>query len=306
VILTCYNHEQFVAEALESIRRQSFRDYQLIIVDDCSQDSTVAVVQEYLAKTRLAATLIAHVVNRGLCVSLNEALSIANGDYVALISADDRWLPEKLAKQVHLLDELPQSVGVIYSDAYRIDRDGQALAEMFISFHDPERRVVMNPPGGDVFADLLPYNFIPATATLIRSDCYSAVGRYDESLPYEDWDMWLRISTVYDFAFCEEPTTEYRELSTSLSTTMTSISLHRSRIQILSKYLGLSPEIDRTIGRSIRDSATVQYCEGAINARQYWGDARVGRYTVSALLKVMAHILEPRLAGKWRRAALRR
>jgi glycosyltransferase involved in cell wall biosynthesis len=306
VILLCFNHQQFVEEALESIRRQTFGDYELIIVDDCSQDSTVATVQEYLAKAGLVASLVAHRVNRGVCASLNDALSIAAGDYVAVLSADDRWLPEKLATQVQLLDDLPESVGVIYSDAYRIDEDGQVLAEKFISFHDAAGRVVVNPPSGNIFGCLLQGNFIPATATLIRNSCYSRVGHYDEELPIEDWDMWLRISRTYDFAFCEEPTTEYRELSTSLSTTLHHMSWYRSHLKIVSKHLGISPEIDRTILRSIRDAATVKYCTGAIDARQYWADARGERYRASTVLKVMAHIMEPRLVGKWRRAMLRR
>jgi glycosyltransferase involved in cell wall biosynthesis len=217
VIATCFNHERFVVECLESIRAQSYPSIQLIIADDCSTDGSVPLISQWLRETGTDCTLIVHEENQGVCRTRNEALSHARGRYVSSISTDDSWLPEKLADQVEQMEKLPNSVGVVYGDAQRIDAEGRPLPKSFLE----EIGTVRRPPQGDLYETLLERNFIPAGTTLVRRECYQTVGTYDESLAYEDWDMWLRIARRYEFAFSPRISTRYRVHAESLSHMLT-------------------------------------------------------------------------------------
>lgn len=216
VIALCYNHARFVLECLESIRHQSYKNTELIIVDDCSRDNSVELIRNWIAENEVKCVFIAHGENKGICKSLNEALSHANGKYVMPIATDDVCLPDRLETHVRRMEALPEDVGVLYSDALQIDEDGNLLAgTMRQSLQMPS-----SPPEGDVFLRLLEGNFIPAPTTLIRRACFDKVGLFDERLCYEDWDMWLRIARHYKFAFSPAVSAKYRIVSTSATRVM--------------------------------------------------------------------------------------
>src|SRR6266446_2584505 len=212
----CYNHSRFVVECLDSVRRQTYPNLQVIIFNDCSTDNSVSVIDTWLKKHQLDWQFISHTRNVGICASLNEALRLARGKYVSMIAADDVWLPDKTARQVKMMEQLPEDVGVLYSDAFQIDENGETLPQMFIEAH---RKFVV-PPEGFLFDVLWEGNFIPAMATLIRRECFKQVGPYDEDLCFEDWDMWMRISRTFRFVFDKIPAAKYRIVSSSAARTM--------------------------------------------------------------------------------------
>ena len=212
----CYNHARFVVEALESVRQQTYPNIQLIVWDDCSKDNSVEVIEYWIAKHQVDCTFLKHKINLGICRSLNEALALSHGKYVSGVAADDVWLPTKTATQVGMLERLPEDVGVVYSDAYQIDEGGKLLPEMFIEAH----RLLPTMPEGWIFDTLIQGNFIPAMTSLTRRRCLEVVGNYDENLVFEDWDMWLRISRQYRFAFDRIPSAKYRIVATSMVRTM--------------------------------------------------------------------------------------
>ena len=258
VIALCFNHERFVEECLEGIRRQSYPNIQLIVVDDCSSDDSVAVVRDWLRRTETPATFITHAENQGICRSKNEALAHATGDYVSSISTDDVWLPEKLAVQVEQMENMPPTVGVLYGDAYRMDEDGELLPEMFIAHY----RRFDAPPDGDIFESLLGGNFIPSMTTLVRRECFHTVGGYDEALAYEDWDMWLRIARRYHFAYSSFVSARYRVLDSSLIHVLLGPrrgDYEASNFRIRMKHLGSSREGDRVLREGITQGAEKLY-----------------------------------------------
>jgi dTDP-4-amino-4,6-dideoxygalactose transaminase/glycosyltransferase involved in cell wall biosynthesis len=254
VIVPCYNHARFVVECLESVRQQTYRNIQLIIMDDCSKDNSVAVIRDWIRAHDIQCLFIAHERNAGLCKTLNEALSHAEGKYIAGIAADDVWLPDKLAHQVAEMERLPKTIGVLYSDAYLIDADGNLLPQRFIE----SIRTFERPPEGNVFRELIQKNWIPVHGTLIRRSCYEQVGLYDESLSYEDLDMWLRIARCYQFAYSSRILAKYRVLPTSMSRA-TCAKVIASDIPIGLKYLGHDPETDRVVKRHLVFAAEILY-----------------------------------------------
>jgi glycosyltransferase involved in cell wall biosynthesis len=231
-IVLCYNQARFVVETLESVRAQNYRHTELIIVDDCSTDDSVATIEHWLNRTAVTCTFIRHVQNSGICKSLNDALAVAKGKYISLIAADDTWLPDKIDVQVEQMEAAPETVGVLYSDALQMDEEGKSLPEMFISAH----RRLAEMPQGDVLEILLEDNFIPAMTTLIRRSCFEQVGRYDETLAYEDWDMWLRIAQKYQFVYSPVVSAKYRIVKASMMRSRAE-ELKKSRDRIILKHL---------------------------------------------------------------------
>jgi glycosyltransferase involved in cell wall biosynthesis len=212
-IVLSYNQSRFLLETLESVKAQTYKATQLIIVDDCSSDDSVATIGHWLQENGIRCAFIRHQQNEGICKSLNDALAVANGKYISIVASDDVWLPGKIERQVEIMESQPDYVGVLYSDALQMDENGHVLPGMLIapSWKLPEM------PQGQVLNTLLQGNFIPGLTTLIRRSCYDEVGLYDENLPWEDWDMWMRIARHYSFIYSPTPSAKYRHHEKSLS-----------------------------------------------------------------------------------------
>ncbi len=213
MIVLSYNHSRFILETLESVKAQTYKHTELIIVDDCSTDDSVAVIDRWLQENQIECTFIRHQRNQGICKSLNDALAVATGKYVSMIASDDVWLPDKIALQVEIMESQPDDVGVLYSDAFQMDEHGHSLHN---TYHATYWKLT-EMPQGEVLDTLLQGNFIPGPTALIRRCCYDEVGLYDENLPWEDWDMWMRIARRYSFLYSPTPSTKYRNHQKSLS-----------------------------------------------------------------------------------------
>lgn len=234
MIVGSYNQSRFLVETLESVKAQTYNPTQLIIVDDCSTDESVATIDQWLHDNEIHCTFIRHQKNQGICKSLNDALAVADGKYLCMTASDDVWLPDKIERQVEIMQSQPDHVGVLYSDAFQIDELGRPLPDMFIEAHTklPEM------PQGQVLSTLLERNFIPAVTTLIRRSCYGQVGLYDENLPWEDWDMWMRIARQYSFVYSPTPSAKYRIHTESYSQSQAE-SMLRNSFKICFKQLRL-------------------------------------------------------------------
>lgn len=216
VLVGCYNHSRFVVETLDSIREQTYPRLELIVWDDASQDGSAEIIKRWLASYPKQAVFTQNTANLGLCKCLNTALCAASGKYVALIAADDVWLPDKIERHVTILENAPPDVGVVYSDALIMDEESVVKDNTYQKKSYPECAGA----AGKLFDKLYKENFIPAPTALVRKKCFERVGCYDENLVFEDWDMWLRISREYSFAFDHVPSTKYRVLRESMSRVM--------------------------------------------------------------------------------------
>ena len=215
IVVQCYNHARFLRECLDSIARQTRRDFELIIIDDASTDDSVARIRAWMDEQPLPARLIALEKNLGVCRSLNMAIREARGDYLIGIATDDLWEPTLLEELAGRLDaQSPEYVGV-YCDAWQVDEQGTPLPLSFI-----ERYHHGDAPSGDIFPVLCDRNFLPASATMYRRSAYDEVGEHDEDLAYEDWDMWLRLSRGGLFAHVPERLAHYRVVQGSLVQTL--------------------------------------------------------------------------------------
>lgn len=207
IIALCYNHAAYCTETLNSILGQTYSRYELIIMDDCSTDESVRLIHEWISQNPgVEVKFFVHDENKGICKTLNEAIRHAKGDYIAMIACDDIMMPEKTEVQVACLERTDDDVAAVFSDAYLIKADSTPRYGRFIQKH----RDFDDVPSGNIYDELLVANFIPAMAATIKKSVYSDVGEYDESLGYEDYDMWLRIAQKYKFLYHDYISAKYR------------------------------------------------------------------------------------------------
>jgi len=190
VVIPTHNRAHLLGRAVRSVLRQTFTDFELIIVDDASADDTASVIDGFQDK-RIKYTR--HGSNLGAPAARNTGISNARGHYIGLLDDDDEWYPEKLEKQVLKFSQVPETVGLIYS-GYEVRKSDGRLLHTYL----PEAR-------GDVHLRLLLGTTLGSPTPLIRKDCFQKVGYFDESLKScQDWDMWKRISDHYEFDYVPE------------------------------------------------------------------------------------------------------
>ena len=193
VILPTYNRERVLGRSIQSILDQTFQDFELIVVDDASNDNTRDVVNAFC---RPNIRYIRHTENLGPGSARNTGINLAQGKYIAFQDSDDQWLPEKLEKQIRYLDSAPSHVGVVYSVLLRMNGSNTMPVP-------PEK---LGRIEGDIHRSLCRGNFIALPSILVKKECFTRAGLFDKHLhQYEDWDMWIRISKYYHFGFIDEP-----------------------------------------------------------------------------------------------------
>jgi glycosyltransferase involved in cell wall biosynthesis len=200
VVVTSYNHARYVWQAIDSILAQTFTDIEVVVIDDASQDESPAVLQHYVGRIRV----VFHETNRGTYASLNEGIALTNAPYIAILNSDDLWLPDKLEKQVAVL-ETHAGVGLVHTAFCPIDAEGKPILgnPLGIRFH--------HSPQGDVLAELLTRNLFITSSVLFRRECLERCGWFAEHLfGMGDWDMWLRIAEHYQIGYLPEALTLYR------------------------------------------------------------------------------------------------
>lgn len=216
VVIPVYNGEKTIKETIDSVLYQSFKDFELIVINDGSTDKTLDIVSD-IKDERLQ---VFSYPNAGLAASRNRGISLAKGEYISFIDADDLWTADKLEAQFKALQENPQA-SVAYSWTNCIDESSQFLrAGTYITFN------------GDVYANLLLTNFIDnGSNVLIRTKVFQEVNNFDESLTSgEDWDMWLRLAKRYHFVAVSKPQILYRITASSMSANLTRMEAQSMRV----------------------------------------------------------------------------
>ncbi len=193
IVVTCYNYGQFVAKCLSSIQKQTYTNFEVIVVDDGSTDNSIEKIQPFLEDNRFHCITQ---VNGGQANAKNRGIKEASAEFIAFLDADDIWAPEKLSVQMQLFTH--PEVGVVFSRAVHIDTRGNTLAETCLGKYLQPRRGVVT--------DYLFYdNFVPFSSVIVKKVCFTDFGLFDESLAMGiDWDRWLRISTKYLFDYTDE------------------------------------------------------------------------------------------------------
>jgi glycosyltransferase involved in cell wall biosynthesis len=193
VIIPTYNRAHLIGRAIQSVLKQTYQDFEVIVVDDGSIDNTEEVVKK-IQENRVY--YYKHDKNKGGSAARNTGISLAKGEYIAFQDSDDEWLPEKLEKQIGVFNNQTKNVGVVYTGFYRIEGNNKT----YIPSSKIEKKE------GNIHDQLLKGNFITTQAMVVRKECFEITGGFDENLPrFQDWELVIRLSKYYQFKCIDEP-----------------------------------------------------------------------------------------------------
>jgi glycosyltransferase involved in cell wall biosynthesis len=207
VIIPVYNGEQYIRETLESVFAQTYQDYEIVCVDDGSEDASLAILNEYRDRIKV----VQHA-NTGQAGARNAGARTGIGKYIAFLDHDDRWYPQKLERQVAVLEATPEAV-MVHCDMDWIDGTGHVTQRSVVS---ASRRSVHK---GVTMPQLVGWDpCIYPSSMLIRRVAFDRIGGFDSELRYgDDIDLMLRLRQEGLFIFLEEAGTQYRKHSTNFS-----------------------------------------------------------------------------------------
>ncbi|MBE9214636.1 glycosyltransferase family 2 protein [Plectonema cf. radiosum LEGE 06105] len=195
IIIPAYNAMNYLPQTLESVLKQTFTDFEVLIINDGSSDN---IVEWFYNIVDSRVKLISQE-NQGVSAARNIGIKNSKADYIAFIDADDLWEPTKLEKQLQCFKDNP-SVGLVHSAMTMIDQEGKSLGRTFISNVE-----------GDALKPLLEQNTIVTSSVIVRRSCLD-VGNFDNNLrSSEDWELWVRIALRYPIMLIKEPLVFYRQ-----------------------------------------------------------------------------------------------
>jgi len=194
VIITCYNGEKFIREAIESVINQTYQNWELIIIDDGSTDSSKEIVDRYRTGQRIK--YVQHDTNKGIAKTKNTGIRLARGNYLAFLDQDDVWLPNKLKSQVNFFKNQQEDVGMICTGMVFTDEKLKPQ-RIFKGFRDDDQKGLVK----NIY--LQPTN--SASVMMVKKRCFSQLGFFDETLyGWEDFEMWMRIASQYKIKYIRE------------------------------------------------------------------------------------------------------
>jgi glycosyltransferase involved in cell wall biosynthesis len=229
VIIPAYNHEKFVAECIQSVLNQTFQDFEIIITDDASTDRTVEIIESF-DDSRIK--LFKHSNNQGVSIAANNCILHASGRYIAWLSTDDAWYPEKLEIQVRYLDEHPE-IGGAFGKVAWIDESGNLITDNSFPYLN-----VFNVPNRSRVEWLryffLTGNCLSLPSSLVRKECFDKVGTFNPAYAkIPDLDLWIRICFKYDIVILDQKLIRNRWINDESNASGDTL---KNRIQVRFEY----------------------------------------------------------------------
>ncbi|MCA9405808.1 MAG: glycosyltransferase [Candidatus Omnitrophica bacterium] len=203
VVIPAFNSAAYIRETINSVLNQSFKDLEVVVVDDGSKDNTGELLKDYHSKVRYILKE-----NGGPASARNLGIKEAKGEFIAFLDADDLWMSDKLEKQLERFNG--EDIGLVFSSVQKMDKDNHDLPD----YVNRERFE------GRVFEKLFNKNFVPTSTVLVRKSCFEEFGVFDEDpelISVEDYDMWLRIASKYKLAHVDEKLVRYRVHENNIS-----------------------------------------------------------------------------------------
>jgi len=199
VIIPTYNRAHLIAETIQSVLAQTFRDFEVIVVDDGSTDNTSDIVSPFPVRYFQQE-------NKGPSAARNKGIELARGDYVAFVDSDDILLDKALQKSVEVLDAHPE-VGFSYGQWYRMDENRRTCGLIKSSFLNRSSIV----DGKQIIREMLFTYRIPLSTTMVRRCCIQAIGGFNEKMRFsEDRCFHINLARKYPAAYIAEPLMKYR------------------------------------------------------------------------------------------------
>lgn len=189
VVIPVYNANQTIQDTINSVLNQTFQNFEIIVINDGSQDTTVEIIYKIASQLQEPKIQIFSYLNAGVSESRNRGLAKASGEFIAFLDHDDLWTPDKLESQLNTLKNHPEAV-LAYSWTDHCDEFGRVTV---LGRHITKQ--------GYIYENLLVDNFLDtASNPLIRKSALDEVGGFDSTINSSgEWDLWLRLSAKYPF-----------------------------------------------------------------------------------------------------------
>ena len=303
VVIPTYNRSQFIEQAVQSALAQTYRDLEVIVVDDGSTDDTpirVAALMAGDSRVRYER----HPVNRGAQAARNTGIRVAGGEYVALLDSDDEWLPAKLEKQMALFASGNSRLAVVYCGYRQIFASGRPARDRLI------------PVSTTPYAELLTgYGLGPSSILVMRKDCLEQAGYCDERVrAYQEWDLCIRLACHGEFAYVAEPLVIYH-MHAGPTISKNSLLSAQGYLDLVRAH---QDEIQHMCGREVLDKHFTRVRQQLNSAgyhllgvgkytearRAFIGGAFAGSFRWRPLIRAAALTLGPRVY--WRLGRLKR
>jgi glycosyltransferase involved in cell wall biosynthesis len=247
ILIPLYNHERFIFQCLDSIINDPYPSKEIIILNDGSTDNSMEAVQKWQIKNKdklsgLSFTLKTRG-NMGICKTLNELVSMAQGEYVALLASDDFLLPGGIQARADYLREHPDKLAV-FADCTVVDNEGNTTHKSGIEdlFRGRKRYILDETLRA---YELVFHWCVPGPVFMARREAYQKVGLYDETLLVEDWDYYLRLVSHNALGFVDYAVASYRRHNTNMVKTISKMDLIDWPLDTISKNIGRFTGIKR-------------------------------------------------------------
>lgn len=212
VIIPTYNGSRYICETIDSVLLQTYKDYEIIVIDDGSTDQTEDTLKKYGSKIKYL-----YQRNQGPSAARNFGIKNSVGKYIGFLDHDDIWLPNKLEIQVKILDE-NHDLAFVCADAYCIDSFGKIIK--LWKMHKRE-----------TFKNLYESNFVLNLTALVKKSCFNDIGGYDKKLfVCQDYDLWLRLAKKYKFKHLNYALAKYRKHENNISNNIELLAMDRIAI----------------------------------------------------------------------------
>jgi glycosyltransferase involved in cell wall biosynthesis len=256
IIATCFNQESYLEETLDSILNQTYSNIQLIIMDDCSSDDSAIKIEEWKKRRNQTCLFIHNEANKGVCATLNEGLTHAEGEYFQGIACDDVMLPNKIERQVDCFLS-NKKISLAHSTAVRIDGRGQVISDRFVLSEEMKEG---EQESEWLIKKMIWANTVIAASVLIKVADLPKAPVYNESFRIEDLYLNLYLLTAgKNFYFLDEPLVKYRVLETSvMRAPENKVALKMDRQKIVKQFLGNTSELDYEIFTYLNKSIKVK------------------------------------------------
>ncbi|MBN1870656.1 MAG: glycosyltransferase family 2 protein, partial [Candidatus Omnitrophica bacterium] len=207
VIIAAYNNASYLKEAINSVLNQTYKDFEVIVVDDGSTDNTRALV-ESMQSVHPGMIQYIYQQNQGPAPARNAGIRAAQGKYIAFLDADDIWLPDKLARQMECFQRDPET-GFVYCDNIFVDENNSAIDNYVRKIRLVE---------GDILLELFKDFFIITSGVILKKECVEKIGLFNEKLLVgEDYEYFLRLAGRYKAGVVKEKLFRRRVHANSLS-----------------------------------------------------------------------------------------
>jgi len=246
VIMPAFNCGRYIREAMTSVIAQTYKDFELIVVDDGSKDDTKRAVSDFIAGNRRYKIKYIYQENKGTAGARNTGIANSCGEYLAFLDCDDVWLPHKLEVQVPVLEN-DAGAGLVFGGTASF---GEVRAQPPASETQDLSKLNHNITG--LFAG----SYISTLTVMIRKACLEKAGSFDEALSIvEDYDLWLRIAKYYGLVYVDSLVAKYRVHPGNISrvTKENEEKLLLDLIKVRKRALEQNPEISRQLSRAALD-----------------------------------------------------